>query len=151
MKDINQISLYFLEYLSFYEMCQIELVDFTILPCDSLAGTATRLRGVHPRNRDSNPSRGKYILSLPHIVQTGSGVHWTSYRRQSVRSFSPPVTRQGAWSWPSFAEIKNATSCASTSPCAFMVRCLNRHRDFTFYQLFKKTGTDLSFMSSDVT
>jgi hypothetical protein len=56
-------------------MCQIELVDFTILSCDSLVGIATRLRGVQPRILDSNPSRGKYIISLPHIVQTGSEAH----------------------------------------------------------------------------
>jgi hypothetical protein len=60
--------------------------------------------------------------SLLHIVQTGSGVHTTSYKMGTVGSF-PRVKLQGREadnSPPPTAEIKKMWIYTSTPPYAFM-------------------------------
>jgi hypothetical protein len=62
-------------------------------------------------------------FSLLHIVQTGSGVHPTSYK------MGPGVKRQGReadHSPPTSAEVKNMWIYTSTPPYVFMAYCLIR-------------------------
>jgi hypothetical protein len=69
----------------------------------------------------SSPGRVKKC-SLPHIVQTGSAVHPTSYKIGTVGSF-PGVKRQGPeadYSPPTSAEVKKMWIYTSTPPYVFM-------------------------------
>jgi hypothetical protein len=60
-------------------------------------------------------------FSLLHVVQTGSGVHPTSYP-MGTGALSPGVKRPGRESdhSPTSAEVKKMWLYTSTSPCAFM-------------------------------
>jgi hypothetical protein len=62
------------------------------------------------------------VFSLLHIVQTGSGVHPTSYKMGTGGSF-PGVNRQGRevdHSPPTSAEVKKMWIYTSTPPYVFM-------------------------------
>jgi hypothetical protein len=65
---------------------------------------------------------GKKFLLL-HIVQTGSGVHPTSYKMGTTGGSSPGVKRQGReanHSPPTSAEVKKMWIYTSTPPYVFM-------------------------------
>jgi hypothetical protein len=65
---------------------------------------------------------GRVNFSLLHIVQTGSGVHPTSYKMGTEGSF-PGVKRQGReadHSPPTTAEVKKMWIYISTPPYVFM-------------------------------
>jgi hypothetical protein len=70
----------------------------------------------------SSPGRVKKF-SLPHIVQTGSGVHPTSYKMGTAGSF-PGVKRRGRetdHSPPTSAEVKKMWIYTSTTLYVFIV------------------------------
>jgi hypothetical protein len=71
---------------------------------------------------DQFDSRWRHEFSLLHIVQTGSGVHPTSYKN-GYRGFFPGVKRQGReadHSPPTSAEVKKMWFYTSTPPYFFM-------------------------------
>jgi hypothetical protein len=83
--------------------------------------------------RSEFESRQGQEFSLLHIIQTGSGVHPTSYP-MGTRSFFPGSNVAGMWRWP-----LTSTSCPTsrksgsiytfTPPYVFMAWCLIKRRD----------------------
>jgi hypothetical protein len=74
-----------------------------------------------PGGGSSSPGRFKKF-SLLHIIQTGSGVHPTSYKMGAGGSFSG-VKRQGReadHSPPTITEVKKMWIYTSTPPYVFM-------------------------------
>jgi hypothetical protein len=89
---------------------------------DSSVGIATGY-GLEDQGGGGSSSPGRVkIFSLLYIVQTGSGVHPTSYKMGTGGSF-PEVKRQGReadHSPPTSAEVKNMWIYTSTSLYVFM-------------------------------
>jgi hypothetical protein len=88
---------------------------------DSSVGIATGYGLDEQRGGSSSPGRVKKF-SLLHIVQTGSGVHPTSYKMGTWVSF-PGVKRQGREADHSpltSAEVKKMWIYTSTPPYVFM-------------------------------
>jgi hypothetical protein len=86
---------------------------------DSAIGIATGWT----TERSGFESRQGQEFSLLNVVQTGSGVHPTSYTMSTGSSF-PGVKRQGHeadHSPPTSAEVKKMWIYTSTPPYAFMV------------------------------
>jgi hypothetical protein len=88
---------------------------------DSSVGIATGYRLDDREGREFESRQGKKF-SLLHIVQTGSGVHPTSYK-MGTGGFSPEVKRQGReadHSPPTSAEVKKMWIYTTTPPYVFM-------------------------------
>jgi hypothetical protein len=86
----------------------LNYLDMTVIGSrDSLVGIATGY-GLHDQGQREFESRSGKTFSLLHIVQTGSGVHPTSYIMGTGGSF-PGIKRQGHeadHSTPTGAEVK---------------------------------------------
>jgi hypothetical protein len=81
------------------------------------------LRAGRPRGRSSSPDKVKNFL---HVVQTGSGVHPTSYPMGTGGS-SPAIKwpgREADHSSPASTEVKIMWIYTYTPPYAFMAQCL---------------------------
>jgi hypothetical protein len=88
---------------------------------DSSVGIVTGYGLDDQRGREFESREGKRF-SLLHIVQTGSGVHPTSYKMGTGGSF-PGIKRQGRetdHSPPTSAEVKKMWIYTSTPPYLFM-------------------------------
>jgi hypothetical protein len=87
---------------------------------ESSIGTAIRLQAGWPENRRTIQDSGRF--SVLHIVQTGSGVHLTSYKMGTGGSY-PVVKRQAReadHSPQTNAEVKKMWIYISTPPYVFM-------------------------------
>jgi hypothetical protein len=96
-------------------------LQHTVISRDSLVGIATGYGLDDQGGGSSSPGRVKKF-SLLHVVQTGSGVHPTSYKMGTGSSF-PGVKRQGReadHSPATSAEVKKMWIYTSTPSYVFM-------------------------------